>query len=164
MLRYSLEEKYHSLKDMLAYYLLLQLHTFMITSGEKDLKRAMEALTEKAAAINFEEVTRFNRDMYAEALGTELARHMGETFTSRYKIEKKNRKFTVIMEVCGCIGSIIKHSKRFNLSESYCKAIFCESCMEGYRLSAEKLELIFKGFFTNQGCQMSFANFESEQQ
>ena len=153
---FDIKEKYSSLKDRLAYYLLLQVHTFMKTSGLKGLPKAMEQLVEKAANINAHEARQHPQEKRPEFLGSELAKHMGETFSSDYHVEKEKDNFKVVLDRCGCIESVIEHSKEFSFSESESKAIFCGSCMGGYRGASEKLGLKFDGSLSRKGCYMHF--------
>ena len=154
--RFTAGEKYASLKDRLAYYLLIQVYTFLKTSGIRGLPEAMKLLTEKAAEINVKEARRQPSDKRAEFLAGMLSQHMGETFSSTYHTEKQDSHSKVVLTRCGCIESILEHSKSFGLTVSDCKAVFCGSCMGGYRKSAEKLQLEFNGALTREGCYMNF--------
>lgn len=151
-----MKERYEELKDRLAYYLLLQVYTFLNISGSKDVDVAMRRLTEKAAEINIREAQLLPEEKYGESLGHALAKHMGEAFNSKYEIKPGEDNFKVVLEECGCINSILKNSSEFGFDDSTCRYIFCGACMGGYRLSAEKLGLKFKGSLTPHGCSMAF--------
>ncbi len=153
---FDIQEKYAALRDRLAYYLLLQVYTYMQTSGMSGLPDAMKHLAEKAADINVEGAKRYPREKHPEVLGRELARHMGETFSSEYRVEKDESRFKVVLDRCGCIGSVLKRSRDFGFSESESRAIFCGACMGGYRRSSEKLGLKFQGALSQEGCYMDF--------
>ena len=150
------EEKYNSLKSRLAYYLLLQVYTFLQTSGMKDLPEAMKRLVGKAAEINVKRAKHYPKEKHPEFVGSELARHMGETFSSDYHIEKGDGKFKVVLDRCGCIGSVLERSKDFELDESVSRAIFCGACIGGYRKTADDLNMKFDGELTDKGCYMNF--------
>jgi len=154
--RYTLEERYEELKERLGDYLLLQVYTFIDTSGRGYIPSAMKRLIEKASEINVQEAKRLSEDRYAESLGRDMARHMGEVFSSKYKVEGDEYRFSVVIDECGCLRCILKNSNSFDLDEHNCRAIFCDACLGGYRLSAEKLGVGFEGFLTKQGCKMTF--------
>lgn len=152
----DIHEKYESLRERLAYYLLIQVYTFLQTSGISSVPDAMKRLVEKASDMNVEEAKQHTSEKHAEVLANQLVRHMGETFSSKYHVEKDERRFNVVLERCGCIESVIKHSKDFGLGENECRAIFCGTCMGGYRKAAEKLGLNFDGALSRNGCHMDF--------
>ncbi len=119
---------------------------------------AMRRLIEKASEINMQEAKHHPESRYTEALGSSLARHMGEAFNSRYSVEDSEDSFKVILKECGCIGCIMKDSSEFGFDDATCRAIFCRACLGGYRLSAEKLGVKFKGSLTPLGCSMTFSS------
>ena len=151
-------ERYEELKERLGYYLLLQVYTFLYTSEGNDLDAAMKCLIEKASDINMREASHLPESEYAEALGSSLAKHMGEAFDSRYSVEDSNDSFSVKLDECGCIGCITKDSSKFGFDDATCRAIFCRACLGGYRLSAEKLGVKFEGSLTPLGCSMTFTS------
>lgn len=154
--RLSIEEKHGLLKERLAHYLLLQVHTFLNTSGKSGVPPAMKRLVEKAAEIKVERARSPTSASYSEALGWDLVTHMGEAFDSRYRVIEEQSGLRVTLDECGCISSIIKLRGGFDLGEHECKAIFCGSCMGGYRAAADKLGLRFEGRLSDAGCAMEF--------
>ena len=137
---------------------MLQVYTFLHTSEKNDIATAMNCLTEKASEINMREAQFFPKSKYAEALGGSLVKHMGEVFNSKYSIEDGKDSYRVILEECGCIGCIQKDSDEFGLDDTTCRTIFCGACLGGYRLSAEKLGVKFKGSLSPLGCIMTFSS------
>ena len=152
----SLEERYEGLKERLGYYLLLQVYTFLHTSDGNDLSSAMKSLTDKASEINVREAKQLPELKYPEALGSSLAKHMGEAFDSKYEVENGKNNYKVILEECGCIDCIQKESDEFGLDDATCRTIFCGACLGGYRMSAEKLGIKFDGSLSTEGCSMTF--------
>lgn len=119
---------------------------------------AMECLIEKASEINMREAKLFPESKYAQVLGDSLAKHMGEAFNSKYRIEDSKDIYRVILEECGCIGCILQDSDEFGLNDTTCRGIFCGACLGGYRLSAEKLGIKFEGSLSPLGCSMTFSS------
>lgn len=122
----------------------------------REIPEAMKMLIEKAAGINVREAKRHPPEEYHKVLGSELAMHMGETFSSDYHVENNDKNTKVVLDTCGCISSVIEHAEEFNLSDTECKSIFCGSCMGGYKKSTEMLNLKFEGALTKKGCYMDF--------
>ena len=152
----SVEKRYSRLRQRLGHYLLLQAYTFIETSGQGEISTAMRKLIEKSAELKVERIKDRPPNEYTVALSEDLATNMGETFDSRYHVERDGGNSKVVLEECGCIMSVMQGSAEFNLDPHLTRSIFCGSCMGGYREATEKLGLKFKGKLTDSGCMMSF--------
>jgi hypothetical protein len=158
-----LSNKYDEIKDEMSYYLLLQAYAFLKTSGNRDIAVARRYLSKKASETTIWEAKIFPGDLYTEALGHSVAKHMGDAFNSKYDIQVGRDYFRVILEDCGYIGCILKHAPQFDIEESSCRTIFCGSCLDSYRLSAKKLGLKFHSSISHLGCQMTFSTIPTPQ-
>ena len=153
----GLEVRYELLKKSLARYLLLQVSTFIHGFGQDAIKPAMEILTQKTVDLRVQEIKKSGENP-AEGLARNLAVSMGDTFNSDYTVERKGQARSVSLNTCGCIKSTLDNAEDYGISKPLAKSIFCGACMNGYRKSAEALNVGFKGRLSETGCNMTFSS------